>query len=469
MAHVLIIDDDKEMCKMLADMVTSMEHNAAYAYSIKDGLNEASSEAFDIVFLDVKLPDGNGLELLPTIRKTEASPEVIIITGAGDPDGAEIAIKNGAWDYIQKPLSPKKIILPLTRVLQYRDDLKKAKKPAVALKLDGMVGSSPQWKSCLDLLAQIANSDANVLISGETGTGKELFARAIHNNSSRARKNMVVVDCAALPENLVESMLFGHEKGAYTGADKERVGFIKEAHGSTLFLDEVGELPLPVQKAFLRVLQEHQFMPLGSRKEIESDFRLVAATNRDLERMVESKQFRQDLFFRLQSLTIEIPPLRARPQDIKDLAMNYVAKLCERYGTASKGCSPDFFEALAAYEWPGNVRELIHTIERVLALARFEPTLFPRHLPSNIRIHAARASVSKNSERIEVSQQESDSTQMLPRLQDIRETALFNVEKQYLKDLMLLIAWDIKEACRISGLSRSRLYHLLKKYKINKS
>ena len=185
--------------------------------------------------------------------------------------------------------------------------------------------------------------------------------------------------------------------------------------------------------------------------------------------MVQSKQFREDLFFRLQSLTIEIPPLRTRPQDIKDLAMHYAAKLCERYATDSKGFSPDFFEALAAYEWPGNVRELIHTIERVLALARFEPTLFPRHLPSHIRIHAARASVSQNMEHMEVSQRESDSTQMLPRLQDIREAALLNAEKRYLNDLMSLITWDIKEACRISGLSRSRLYHLLKKYKISKS
>jgi two-component system NtrC family response regulator len=469
MAHVLIIDDDKEMCKMLSNMVTSMEHTATYAHSIKDGLEKVSSEIFDIVFLDVKLPDGIGLEALPQIRETESSPEVIIITGHGDPDGAEIAIKNGAWDYIQKPLSPKKIVLPLTRVLQYRDDLKKAQKPAVALKLDGMVGSSPQWKGCLDLIAQIANSDANVLISGETGTGKELFARAVHNNSHCAEKNMVVVDCAALPENLVESMLFGHEKGAFTGADRERVGFIKEAHGSTLFLDEVGELPLAVQKAFLRVLQEHCFMPLGSSNEIQSDFRLVAATNRDLERMVQAQQFRQDLFFRLQSFRIEIPPLRTRVQDIKDLAMHYTTLLCERYGTETKGFSPDFFEALAAYEWPGNIRELIHTLERVLTTAMFEPTLFPRHLPSNIRIHAARASVMKNSADREVAQQESDSPQMIPSLQDIREAALFNAEKQYLNNLMSHIKWDVKEACRISGLSRSRLYHLLKKYKISKS
>jgi len=194
-------------------------------------------------------------------------------------------------------------------------------------------------EACLDLVAQIANSRVNVLITGETGTGKENFAKAIHKNSSRAGKNFVVVDCTALPETLVESMLFGHEKGAFTGAEKARVGLIKEADGGTLFLDEVGELPLIVQKDFLRVLQENRFRPLGSNKEIESDFRLVSATNRDLERMVESGQFRKDLFFRLQSVIIELPPLRNRPRDIKDLAIHYVVKLCERYGMETKGFS----------------------------------------------------------------------------------------------------------------------------------
>jgi len=194
----------------------------------------------------------------PMIRQTPSMPEVIIITGAGDPDGAELAIKSGAWDYIQKPSSIEAMTLPLVRALQYREE-KKSKKPPVALKREHIVGNSPHMKRCLDLLAQAANSEASVLITGETGTGKEVFAKAIHANSSRADKSLVVVDCTALPETLVESVLFGHEKGAFTGADKAHVGLVKQADGGTLFLDEVGELPRSIQKSFLRVLQEQSF------------------------------------------------------------------------------------------------------------------------------------------------------------------------------------------------------------------
>jgi two-component system NtrC family response regulator len=264
-------------------------------------------------------------------------------------------------------------------------------------------------------------------------------------------------------------MLFGHEKGAFTGAEKARVGLIKEADGGTLFLDEVGELPLTVQKDFLRVLQENHFRPLGSDKEIESDFRLVSATNRNLGKMVESGQFRKDLFFRLQSVTIELPPLRTRPQDIKDLAIHYMIKLCERYGIETKGFSPDFFGTLATYNWPGNVRELINTMERVLTFARFEPTLFPRHLPTTIRVHEARASVRKKAGSRKNSEVDSHPAEMLPKLNDVRESALAKAEKQYLYDLMLFTQRDIKEACRVSGLSQSRLYYLLKKYSISRS
>ncbi len=453
---------------MLFDMVRSMKHDATCAFTIKEGLKAASSGTFDVVFLDVRLPDGNGLEILPEIREAKSSPEVVIITGVGDANGAEIAIRNGAWDYLQKPLEPKKLVLPLNRVLQYRDDLKKARKPAVALKFDGVVGTSPQMRSCLDALAQAASSDANVLITGETGTGKELFANTIHDNSSRADKNFVVVDCAALPQTLVGSILFGHEKGAFTGADKASVGLIKDADAGTLFLDEVGELPLDIQKNFLRILQEHRFRPIGSRKELTSDFRLLAATNRDLKKMVQTNEFREDLFFRLQSLTIEIPPLRERHQDIKDLATHYIIKICERYGTETKGLSPDLFEATALYHWPGNVRELVNTIEEMLLNARFEPTIYARHLPEHIRIHAAQASV-KNTGAVEaLPQEDGASAPALPPLQEVRDTALARVEKKYLKDLMKLTNRNIKEACRISGLSRSRLYSLMQKYNVGR-
>ena len=468
MSKILIIDDDELLCSTLSRFILRMEHNVTYALTIEDGLKEVSTGVFDVVFLDVNLPDGSGLDVIPVIRKAPSSPEIIIITGEGDPDGAELAIKSGAWTYIEKPLSMENITLQLVRALQYRKE-KADIKPPVALKREGIVGSSPQLETSLDLLAQVSGSDANVLLTGETGTGKEVFAKTIHRNSPRAGKNFVVVDCTALPETLVESMLFGHERGAFTGAEKSRTGLVKEADGGTLFLDEVGELPLTVQKDFLRVLQENRFRPLGSNKEIESDFRLVSATNRDLEKMIESGQFRKDLFFRLQSVIIELPPLKTRSQDIKDLTIHYMVKLCERYGTETKGFSPDFFETLAAYNWPGNVRELIHTMERVLTVARFEPTLFPRHLPNKIRVHAARASINKNETDKDLLEKDTHPAEMLPKLQDVRETAVSKAEKQYLYDLMLLTRKEIKEACRVSGLSQSRLYYLMKKHRISRT
>jgi two-component system NtrC family response regulator len=224
-----------------------------------------------------------------------------------------------------------------------------------------------------------------------------------------------------------------------------------------------------VQKDFLRVLQEYRFRPLGSSKEVKSDFRLLSATNRNLEKMVKLGQFRQDLFFRLRSLNMELPPLRTRPQDIKDLTMHYLNRLCERYEMETKGFSPEFLEALMAYDWPGNVRELFQTIERVLAIARFEPTLFPQHLPTQIRIHEARASVGRERGANGGPGEHDYPAKGLPTLQDVREAALSKLETQYLENLMMVTEKDIKEACRISGLSRSRLYHLLQKYKIGRT
>jgi two-component system NtrC family response regulator len=468
MAHLLIIDDDEMMCDMLSTMVRQMGHEVTCANTLQDGLQESSSGDFDVVFLDVRMPDGSGLDVLPRIREAPSCPEVIIVTGFGDPDGAELAIKNGAWDYIEKPSSIKAMTLPLVRALEYRQE-KQARKPPIALNREGIVGNSPQMKACIDLVAQAVNSDATVLITGETGTGKELFAYAIHNNSHRANKNFVVVDCAALPENLVESMLFGHERGAFTGADRAQDGLIKQAHGGTLFLDEVGELPLSTQSSFLRVLQERRFRPIGGKQEIGSDFRLVAATNRDLEAMVKNGQFRKELLFRLRSFTIELPPLREHPEDIKELTLHYAAKICERYGTDTKGFSPEFFEALDSYDWPGNVRELVNTMERAIAAARQDPILFPKHLPTHIRIDVARTSLRKEAPVVLSQMGGADPLRTLPTLRDFRENAISEAEQQYLYDLMSFTGGDIKDACTISGLSRPRLYALLKKYHISRS
>lgn len=469
MARVLIIDDDPGFCQMFCLMAEQLGHEVASAQRLRDGLEKVQREFIDVVFLDVQMPDGNGLvDGLPLIRGAASHPEVIIITGFGSADGAELAICNGAWDYVEKPASLEKMMLALLRASHYRD-AKQCKKTAIALKRCGIVGSSPSLAACLDLVAQAAGSDVNVLIKGETGTGKELVATAIHENSSRAAGHFVVVDCAALPESLIESMLFGHRKGAFTGATQDREGLIKQADGGTLLLDEVGELPFAMQKAFLRVLQERSFRPIGAGTEITSNFRLIAATNRDLFEMVKRGDFREDLFFRLQTLTLMVPPLRARLEDLRELVLHHVNRICSYYRIDTKGISPDFIDALESYEWPGNVRELIHVLERTITLTRDEPTLYACHLPLYIRVKAARSAVSHAaSPREETGAKPGGSPApgsmagegAIATLQQAREKA----ERQYLVDLIRSIGRDIDKCCELSGLSRARLYQLLKKY-----
>ena len=462
MAKILIIDDDVVMTEVLSLVVTDRGHDIACAGTLGEGLAKAKAGNFDVIFLDVRLPDGNGLEALPEIRNVPSLPEVIIMTGSGDPDGAELAVKSGAWDYLEKPSSANTMVLPLVRALQYRD-IKLAQKPLMTLKRQGIVGSGPSMTSCLDRVAQAAGYEASVLITGETGTGKELFAWAVHENSRRADRNFVVVDCATLSDTLVESVLFGYQKGAFTGADRSREGLIKHADGGTLFLDEIGELPLAIQRAFLRVLQERRFRPLGGREELTSDFRLVAATNRDLDKMVREGQFRSDLLYRIRSFTIELPPLRTHPEDIPALVTYHVGRLAERHGNRMRGFSPEFLEALTSYDWPGNVRELVNTLDQVLAEAGQDATLFPKNLPARIRVKMARSAISGKPPATNDNTL-SRITKDLPKLQILRDEAIARVEKQYLTELMAVTGENIKKACDISGLSRSRLYELIKKY-----
>jgi two-component system NtrC family response regulator len=464
MGKILIIDDDEMMCERFSVLIESMGHDPTCAFTLGKGLEKATSEDFDIVLLDVHLPDGNGLDAVEKIRETPSEPEVLIVTAFGDPDGAEFAIRSGAWDYIEKAPTEKEMILPLKRVLQYRKE-KLSKKHPVVLKTDGILGSSSKIRGCLNLLAQASISDANVLITGETGTGKEIFARAVHDNSSRAPKNFVVVDCTALPETLIESVLFGHQKGAFTGADKAREGLIEQANGGTLFLDEVGELPLSTQKTFLRVLQDHKFRRVGGKEERKSNFRLIAATNRHLEDMTKGGDFREDLLFRLRSLTMDIPPLRERSEDIKELVKYHVDKLCDRYRMDPKGYSPDFFDSLASYNWPGNVRELVNALDAAIAVAGHDPKLFSKHLPTNMRIQMARDSIGKDISDDCSLNQNLYSNGSLPKLREFRQ----DLEKQYLQDLIAFTRRDIKKACQISGISRSRLYELLSKHNLSLS
>jgi two-component system NtrC family response regulator len=469
MGRILIIDDDEIFCRATQRDLTKSGHDVTTALTIKEGLKAAKSENADVVFLDVRLPDGNGLDHLPAIRSMPSSPEVIIITSDAYPDGAEIAIKNNAWDYIQKPVSNDVLALALKRVIQYREE-RNSSKPAVPLNREGIIGNSPKIKTCLDLVSRAATTTAHVLVTGETGTGKEVFARAIHANSLRAEKNFVVVDCGSLPETIMESVLFGHTKGAFTGADSDKEGLIKHADGGTLFLDEIGELSLSMQKVFLRVLQEHSFRAIGDSKEITSDFRLIAATNRDLNEMVDLGKFREDLLFRLRSVTINLPPLRERAGDIKELAVNYLRALWEANNEGMKGFSPDFLDVLAAYRWPGNVRELYSALESAAAHAQYEPTLFPKHLPTNIRIEVARSSVggrAPDGAIAAVKINERASGELL-QWKDFKRSLIAEGEKGYLRDLMLRAAGEVKKASKLSGLSQPRLYELLRKHGISR-
>ncbi len=476
MATILIIDDDFYIREVLEDNIAVLGHEAVFAKNLSEGRRLTENREFDLVFLDVCLPDGNGLEAVPGIREGPGAPEIIIITGAGDTEGAELAIGSGAWDYIQKPFSMQNIRLQVQRVLEYRNR-KREKKRTVSLKRDRIIGCSPRLNACLDRVARCADSDTSVFVSGETGTGKELFARAIHENSSRADRPFVVVDCASLPDQLVETLLFGHEKGAFTGAHCSKTGLISEAHGGTLFLDEVGELPLTTQKNFLRVLQERRYRPVGNRKEFHSDFRLISATNRNIEERVRTGRFRKDLLYRLRSFVLELPPLRDRKEDIKPLTLHYIFLTCRKRGIQIKGMVPEFLGMLESCEWPGNIRELIGSIEEAVLAEPENPVLYPMHLPPRIRVQYVQRSLETEkpspsplpAPKTALPQTDTspDSISLPLSLKDYRKRVMEKGEQHYLEQLLAFTSKNIPRTCEISGLSKSRLYHLLKKYHIS--
>ena len=458
MARILIIDDDPQVCETLESLVLRLEHECRTAQTLKDGMGHLEGGEFDLVFLDVRLPDGNGLEALGQIRNQAAPPDVIVLTGQGDPEGAELAIQGGVWDYLVKPSPISQIKETLNRALTHRQDKKERD---LSLDLTDVVGESNAMRLCYDRLAQASGSDSTVLVTGETGTGKELLARTIHRNSDRSERAFVVVDCAALTESLLESILFGHTKGSFTGAARDRVGLVKLADGGTLFLDEIGELPLSAQKTFLRVLQERRFRPVGASQELESDFRLVSATNRDLAAMVKTGEFRQDLYYRINTIHITLPPLREREEDILILARHHIDKLCRQRHIPVKEMDSELMDMLRRYDWPGNVRELFNTIEQAFVLSGSEKTIYAQHLPQTVRIRVAKSMLGKGrKDDPEAVKAVGGEEQTLPSLKEFKAM----MEKDYLQRLLRTHGKDIPKMLSVSGLSRSHLYAMLKKH-----
>jgi len=467
MANILILDDDELFSVALADVLESEGHQTHRAPTLALGLAVAESACPNLIFLDLQLPDGYGMDILPNLKALPDSPEVIVITGSLKAEQAETAISRGAWDFIKKSSTQLEMKLSCSRALEYRKT-----RLALPMHREGIIGNGPALRRCLEQMALAAKSEAEVLLLGETGTGKELFARALHANSSRRDKELVVVDCAAMTETIAGSELFGYRRGAFTGALSDRSGLIQRAHKGTLFLDEVSELPLALQASFLRVLESRNFRPLGQDHEFCSNFRLVCASNRNLEEMARRGEFREDLLFRVQTATIQLPSLRDRLEDLEELVHHHLEDISRHSRLPGKSASPELMTLLAQHDWPGNVRELVNTLKALVASAPLERALYPSHLPRELHVRFLKSGTAGSEPRpSSVPDNPSGQGEPLAERFDMdwktycvqaREAA----EKEYLVNLMRRCGNSINKALLHSGLSQARLYGLLKKYDI---
>jgi DNA-binding NtrC family response regulator len=385
-ASLLLVDDDDAFRQVLARELGRLGYEVATADSGAAALERIAAGEPDVVLLDLRLPDRDGLEVLEAIRATSPGTDVIMLTGHGSIDTAIQAVRAGAFDYVAKPCPLDELEVRIQRALERQSLRRRASllergltPPDVA---DSFVGDSAEFRRLAELVGRVAPSDSTVLITGETGSGKEMVAKLIHARSPRRDRPFVVVECAALQESLLQSELFGHERGAFTGADRAKPGLFEVAHGGTIFLDEIGEVSQATQVQLLRVLDTSSFRHVGGTAEIRVDVRVLAATNRTLPLMVKQGLFREDLFYRLSTITIEVPPLRRRPGDVARLAQHFVAMLNGRYA-ASKRLGSRALESLERHDWPGNVRELLHAIEAAMVVCDGEE-IQPEHLPRAI-------------------------------------------------------------------------------------
>jgi Nif-specific regulatory protein len=373
MGRILIADDHDSLRRGLAQALAGSSHDVEEAPNGNAAIEKLHEGFFDVVVSDLKMGGSSGLDVLKTAKTLHPSCSVILMTAFGSVSTAVEAMKAGAFDYVQKPFEIEEMEVKIEKAIEIRrmqhqiDYLRHAQ--GDIYDFDRIIGSSGALEKVLGVVRKVARSNTTVLVRGETGTGKELIAGAIHHNSLRAARNFVKVNCAALQENLLESELFGHERGAFTGADKQRIGRFEQADGGTLFLDEIGDMSANTQAKILRVLQEHEFERLGGTRTLKVDVRLIAATNRDLTTMVQSGQFREDLFYRLNVVTIEMPPLRNRKEDIAALATFFIHRFSGELKKKVDGMEPEALKLLVRYQWPGNIRELENAVERAMLLA----------------------------------------------------------------------------------------------------
>ena len=446
--QLLIVDDDAAMVDYLLQGLRIVGFDPTGTHSGEEALKRVAGDAFDVVVTDLQMKGMSGLELCRRIHESAADLPVVVLTAFGDYAAAVEAVRSGAYDFLNKPIKLDVLELALSRAVEQRrlrQEVRRLKQSLPnAPAFGNFVGDSLAMRKVYELLGRIVTSDTSVLVTGESGTGKEVVARALHVEGPRKAGPFIAVNCAALPESLLEAELFGHERGAFTDAKTSRSGLLVEANGGTLFLDEVGEMPLPLQAKLLRALQERTVRPLGGRKESPFDVRLVTATNRDLETAVEEKRFRDDLYFRLNVLEVVLPPLRARGNDVLALAMHFLTKCAAQAKKAIFGITPEVGEKLLAYCWPGNVRELHNAIERAVALT-IHDHITVDDLPGRIVEH-------KRSHVVLT-----DESELL---------TLEEMEKRYILQVLQATGGNKSLAAKALGLDRTTLWRKLERLQI---
>jgi len=447
MSRILVVDDDPETCRFMNELLREPEREIEMAETPEDALARLAAGRFDLVVSDINLnAEQDGLDLLRAFKAGDPEVEVVLISAFGTLETALEAVKAGAFDYVSKPVDIGQVREVVARALARRA---RAAEPRAAVfragraAPDGLVGRSGSMLAVYKQIALACGSDAPVLVTGETGTGKELVARAIHRNGARAARPFVPVNCGALPEGLLESELFGHVRGAFTGAVADKRGLFEEARGGTLFLDEIGEMSPPLQVRLLRALETGEVRAVGSTRAASVDARVIAATHRELERAVREGRFREDLFYRLHVIVIKVPALRERREDIPLLAAHFLASR-EARGRGAAALTPQALAALATHDWPGNVRELENTLERLVAEAR-GGTIDVSDLPAAFRARPASL--------------EEPLFAGLPRLEEL--------EKRYLKHVLAEVKGNRSRAAEVLGIDRRTLYRMAERFEID--
>jgi len=457
--RILVVDDEMIVCESCKRILEEEEYEVETALSGKEAFDKMKVSPFDIVITDLKMPGIDGMEVLRTFRKEYPDSIVIVITGFSTVETAVEAMKLGAFDYIPKPFTPDEVSIVVKKAIEKKslmaENIYLRQELQEKYGFHNIVGKSKKMQEIYRVIAKVATTDSTVLIYGQSGTGKELIARAIHFNSPRREKQFVPVDCAVLSENLLESELFGHVRGSFTGAVTTKPGLFEVADGGTVFLDEVGNISLSIQAKLLRVLQEREFTPVGGTKTKKVDIRLIAATNKDLEKMIKEETFREDLYYRLNIVPIYLPALRERQEDIPLLAVHFLKKYAEEMGKAIKGFTPEAMEKLMRYSWQGNVRELENVIERTVVMiddemVRVEHLILP----------------GQQEKEILENQIPMTSDELKEIKKQVREKAVEEIERAFVLNALERHRWNVTKAAEEVGMLRPNFQALMRKYNL---